>query len=204
MSEERTIQYYDENAEQYFRETVAADMAVTCDRFLKYVRPGGTIVDIGAGSGRDLKYFKEKGYAAEGIDASEALCVRASEYAFVPVTCIRIQDWYPKKKYAGIWACASLLHLKMDEIETFICRLPDLLEEGGTAYISLKSGIETGTDEKGRYFTNVTEDDLRKITGETDGLEIAEFWNSCDQMRRQDFIWMNVILKRHLREVDEK
>ena len=60
MSEERTIQYYNENAEQYSHETVAADMAVTCDRFLKYVRPGGTIVDIGAGSGRDSIYFSEK------------------------------------------------------------------------------------------------------------------------------------------------
>ena len=196
MSEERTIHYYNENAEQYFRETVAADMAVTCDRFLKYVRPGGKIVDIGAGSGRDLKYFKEKGYAAEGIDASEELCKLASDHTGVQVICTQIQDWKPGRQYAGIWACASLLHLKMDEIETFICRLPDLLEEGGTAYISLKSGIETGEDEKGRYFTNVTEDDLRKITGKTDGLEIVEFWNSCDQMRRQDFIWMNVILKR--------
>ena len=39
----------------------------------------------------------------------------------------------------------------MDEIETFICRLPDLLEEGGAAYLFVKSGIETGTDEKGIY-----------------------------------------------------
>ena len=196
MSEERTIHYYNENAEQYFQETVSADMAVTCDRFLKYVRPGGTIVDIGTGSGRDLKYFTEKGYAAEGIDASEELCKLASDHTGVPVICTRIQDWKPGRQYAGIWACASLLHLKMDEIEDFICRLPDLLEEGGIAYISLKSGIKTGTDEKGRYFTNVTERDLREITEKTDGLEIAAFWNSCDQMRRQDFIWMNVILKR--------
>ena len=196
MKMEQTTEWYNRNAGQYFNDTVSVDITENCERFLKHVQSGGTIVDIGAGSGRDLKYFVEKGYAAEGIDASEALCVRASEYALVPVTCIRIQDWYPKKKYAGIWACVSLLHLKMDEIETFICRLPDLLEEGGAAYLSVKSGIETGTDEKGRYFTNVTEDDLRKITGKTDGLEIIEFWNSCDQMRRQDFIWMNVILKR--------
>ena len=196
MKEESTIRYYNSHAQAYFEETAAADMHETCDRFLQYVRPGGTIMDVGAGSGRDLKYFTEKGYRAEGIDASEELCARASAYAHVPVTCVRIQDWIPKKRYDGIWASASLLHLLLPEIEAFICRLPALLEENGTAYISLKSGIRTGEDEKGRYFTNVTENDLRAMTDRVPELAVTDLWTGDDVMHRQGFCWLNVILKR--------
>ena len=198
MMDERTIGYYNSHAQAYFDETVSADMHETCDRFLKYVRPGGTIIDVGAGSGRDLRYFTEKGYRAEGIDASEELCALASEYAHVPVTCVRIQSWAPKEHYAGIWASASLLHLTRPEIEAFTHRLPDILEENGAAYISLKSGIRTGEDEKGRYFTNVTEAELRAMADEVPGLEIAELWNSGDAMERQGFYWVNVILRKVL------
>lgn len=53
----KTIDYYNSNAAQYFNNTVDVDMTECCDRFLKYVTPGGRIIDIGAGSGRDIKYF---------------------------------------------------------------------------------------------------------------------------------------------------
>ena len=192
--EESTLRYYNSHAREYFDETVSADMRKTCDRFLKYVRLGGTIMDVGAGSGRDLKYFIERGYDAEGIDASEELCIWASEYAGVSVDCVRIQDWRPGRRYAGIWASASLLHLEMPEIEAFIRRLPALLEEGGAAYISLKSGIKTGMDEKGRYFTNVIERELQAILDSVPELKIADKWDSDDTMRRRGFHWMNVIL----------
>ena len=66
----KTIDYYNNNAAQYFSNTVNVDMTECCERFLKYVVPGGRIIDIGAGSGRDIKYFKDRGYAVEGLDAS--------------------------------------------------------------------------------------------------------------------------------------
>ena len=196
MTNEKTIEYYNSHAQSYFDETVSADMHETCDCFLKYVRPGGTIMDVGAGSGRDLKYFTEKGYHAEGIDASKELCALASEYAHAPAACVRIQDWIPEKRYDGIWASACLVHLAWPEIEAFIRRLPDLLEENGAAYISLKSGIKTGEDEKGRYFTDASEADLRSVIDEVPELETVQMWKSGDVMRRSGFHWVNVILKR--------
>ena len=47
----KTIEYYNINAAQYFSNTVDVDMSECCDRFLKYVAPGGRIIDIGARSG---------------------------------------------------------------------------------------------------------------------------------------------------------
>lgn len=65
MVDNDTINYYGENAEQYFKKTVDIDMTENCDWFIKHVIPGGKIIDIGAGSGRDILYFKSKGFRVE-------------------------------------------------------------------------------------------------------------------------------------------
>lgn len=65
-----TIGYYGRNAEQYFNSTVNVNMSEYCDRFIEYIVPGGRIINIGAGSGRDIKYFKDRDFVVEGIDAS--------------------------------------------------------------------------------------------------------------------------------------
>lgn len=69
-----TLAYYNQTASIYFTNTVAVDMSAICNKFLSYLPRGVRIVDIGAGSGRELRYFKAAGYEVEGIDASIELC----------------------------------------------------------------------------------------------------------------------------------
>lgn len=191
-----TISYYNNNANQYFNNTINVDMSECCDRFLKYVVPSGKIIDIGAGSGRDIKYFKDRGFVAEGIDASEELCQLATEHTGVEVRCERIQDWLPLKKYDGIWANASLLHLTFDEIGEFISRTSEYLNIGGVVYASMKKGVVTGYDSNGRFFTDFSEEIIQQILAKSTAFEIAEIWETDDRMSRGEFQWLNIILKR--------
>ncbi len=196
MNTDRTIDYYDNNSDQYFRDTVSIDMSVNCDRFLKFVRPGGNIIDLGAGSGRDIKYFMSRGYEVEGIDASPGMCHIASAYTGMEILCQRIQDWAPDKMYAGVWANASLLHLKQKEIEAFFTKLPKVMELDGVMYASFKSGIKTGEDAEGRYFTDVTEDWIYNLIEKDPKLKILESWTTKDQLARNDFEWINFLIKK--------
>ena len=41
------------------------------DKFLSYLSAGSYILDFGCGSGRDSKYFLEKGYRVDAVDGSE-------------------------------------------------------------------------------------------------------------------------------------
>ena len=191
-----TIDYYNAHAAAYFADTVHADMSDNCDRFARYVKQGGRIVDIGAGSGRDMLYFKQKGFRVEGIDASAELCRLASDYVGVQVQCAQIQDWHPEGMYDGIWANASLLHLTAEEIEAFILRAETYLSEQGALYLSLKSGIATGADDKGRYFTNMKLEELQRMFSKTAGLKIAEHWVTKDRLNRSGFAWLNVIARK--------
>lgn len=196
MMDNDTINYYDENAEQYFKKTIDVDMTENCDRFIKHVIPGGKIIDIGAGSGRDILYFKSKGFRVEGIDASVELCRLAVAYTSMNVKCQRIQEWNSTELYDAIWANALLLHLTLEEIKRFFFKAESYLTDFGVMYASFKSGIPTGKDMEGRYFTNVTREKVQKIVAESTTLDIVEIWETEDRLKRQGFGWINVILQK--------
>ncbi len=191
-----TIDFYNSHAKTYFDSTVDADMSECYERFLKYLMPGDNIIDVGAGSGRDIRYFLDRGYKVEGIDASSELCKLASEYTGVAVQCRTIQEWNPACTYKGIWANASLLHLSIEEIQNFIYKIPDILREGGVAYFSFKSGIVTGADSEGRFFTNVTEAEVQQIIKKSTAISMVDMWRTEDKLNREGFYWINVIVQK--------
>ncbi|WP_237738267.1 MULTISPECIES: class I SAM-dependent methyltransferase [unclassified Caldicellulosiruptor] len=77
---DQTIKYYDENAIEFFMNTKDANMENLCKLFLKYIPEGGKILDLGCGSGRDTKYFLEKGYDVVAVDGSIEMVKLSTEY----------------------------------------------------------------------------------------------------------------------------
>lgn len=193
---DETLVYYNENAMQYFANTVNANMSEFCDRFASCVKPEGELIDIGAGSGRDVRYFLKLGFRVDALDASEVMCKLASEYTGVNVKCQRIQDWMPIKKYDAVWANASLVHLTKEEIGSFICKLPKVLTEEGVAYISLKGGIDSGWDCLGRYFSSFCKEEVVTICSTVQDLVIEDIWETSDLLEREGIYWINIILKK--------
>lgn len=196
ISDASTINYYNLNARSYFASTVNADMSDCYERFIKYLKPGDSIIDVGAGSGRDIKYFVKCGFVVEGIDASAELCKLASDYTGVSIKCCTIKEWRPEKKYNGIWANASLLHLNMEEIQKFICSIPDILQNKGILYFSLKSGIATGIDADGRFFSDVSEEKVQQFIEKSTAITIVDMWKTEDKLNRSGFSWINVIVQK--------
>ena len=80
-----TINYYNQNAENFIANTQNADMHPTQERFLRLIDKNASILDFGCGSGRDTKYFLEKGYQVTAIDGSAELCRLASEFTGIEV-----------------------------------------------------------------------------------------------------------------------
>ena len=193
---EKTISYYDNHSEEYAQTTYAADMEDYYQRFLKYVPKGGSIVDIGCGSGRDMKHFAEAGFSVSGVDASEGMCRVAHEYSGFPVVCCDALAWEPETEYDAIWANGSLLHLRKDEIVTFIKTKCEFLKPGGILYFSMKAGIPEGYDENGRYFTPFSESIVDSVLA--DGkLALQERWVENDSLGREGFYWEAIILRKN-------
>lgn len=60
------------------------------------------IFDFGCGSGRDTKYFLDKGYTVEATDGSMELCKIASEYTGIYVRQMLFEELDKSEKYDGI------------------------------------------------------------------------------------------------------
>ena len=79
-----TLQYYNNNADSFIDNTFNADVTTDIHSFIKKVKPGGKILDVGCGSGRDTLIFKNLGFNVIAFnviafDVSEELVKKASE-----------------------------------------------------------------------------------------------------------------------------
>mgnify|MGYP001439583331 CR=1 FL=1 len=78
--------FYETNARAYFERTNRVDPAPLLTPILPYLREGCAILDIGCGSGRDLKWLKAQGFDPSGLERSPSLAVMASKHSNCPVT----------------------------------------------------------------------------------------------------------------------
>ncbi len=193
---DRTLQYYEENAAGFASNTVSADMEDARRRFLNLLPEKAHILDFGCGSGRDTKAFLERGYAVEAIDGSAELCRIASEYTGIRVSQMLFRELDAKNAYDGIWACSSILHLEKAELSEVLRKITEALKPGGVLYTSFKYGTFEGV-QKGRYFTDFTEESLDEFWKSFPSLKIAEIWITQDvRPGRGSERWINLLARR--------
>jgi 2-polyprenyl-3-methyl-5-hydroxy-6-metoxy-1,4-benzoquinol methylase len=191
-----TIDYYNKNADAFAKDTQLLDFRVTQEKFLSYLKEGDLILDFGCGAGRDTKYFLDHGYRVEAMDGSEALCKIASRYTGIEVKQKYFEELDENKKYDGIWACSSILHLPYDALVEVLKKMQKALKPSGVIYTSFKYGDFTG-ERHGRYFTNLTEASFASLLSQVGGLTVIEEWITGDVRHdREDERWLNVLLRR--------
>ena len=191
---EPTIQYYENNAVSFAEGTRAVDFAAIQNLFLNFLPRGGYILDFGCGSGRDTKYFLEHGFRVDAIDGSKELCRFASDYTGIRVRHMLFQELSEREKYDGIWACASILHLKKQEIPSVLEKMITATKPGGIIYLSFKYGDFEG-ERNGRYFTNMTESSMEELLLQFPTIMVEKQWISGDVREdRGDERWLNMIL----------
>ncbi|WP_192072956.1 class I SAM-dependent methyltransferase [Pantoea agglomerans] len=218
--------YYRQNAQRFFTDTVSVDMSAHYPPFIDCLPPGAHILDAGCGSGRDVKAFSEMGFIVEAFDASAELVALARQLSGKPVAQMRFQDVDAVERYDGIWCCASLLHVSKAELPGVMTKLTMALKPGGVGYLSFKHGH--GEREKdGRRFTDMDVAGLQKLidgvntlggeilttnkigvkseAGSEDtavkrfALEIDKIWQTGDvRIGRGDEVWLNAIIRKSL------
>lgn len=193
---DKTLNYYNENAQSFASGTVSVEFTEIQDKFLQKLNPGAYILDFGCGAGRDTKYFLDQGYLVEAIDGSEQLCQIASKYTGIKVRQMLFQELEVNEKYDGIWACASILHLPKKELKEVLKKMLVALKPGGWIYTSFKYGEYEGM-RNGRYFTDFTWNSFQRFIRETESLFIAESWVTGDvRPGREEEKWLNLLLQK--------
>ena len=196
MHAQETLTYYNTNAKSFIDATVNVDFSGVQNKFLEKLYPGACILDFGCGSGRDTRYFLEKGYLVEAMDGSEELCKLAESYTGIKVKHMIFQELQEVGKYDAIWACSSILHLPYAELTDVMKKMTIALKYNGLIYTSFKYGTFEGV-RSGRYFIDMTEDSLEKLLQDVQGLMIEESWVTSDvRPGRGEEKWLNLILQK--------
>ena len=192
----KTLIYYNKNAEQYIQDTVNVEFSKTQDYFLDKLQAGSDILDFGCGSGRDTKYFMDRGFKVDAIDGSIELCERASEFTGIEVRNMLFQELNEMEKYDGIWACSSILHLSKEELKKVLRKMIAALKNQGIIYTSFKYSDFEG-ERNGRHFTDFKEDGFVKFIEDLIGVKIEEQWITGDvRPNKGDERWLNIILRK--------
>ena len=193
---DKTLKYYNENAQSFASGTVSVKFTEVQDKFLEKLNPDAYILDFGCGAGRDTKYFLSRGYQIDAIDGSEQLCRIASKYTGIKVRQMLFQELDEKEKYDGIWACASILHLPKKQLREVLENMYAALKSEGWIYTSFKYGEFEG-ERNGRYFTDFTTDTFKDFIHDMHGLKIKEHWITGDvRPGRGEEKWLNLLLQK--------
>ena len=80
------------NADEFYKSTVEIDFSAMQEKFLAELKSGSYILDFGCGSGRDTKYFSDRGYLVEAVDGSAEMCRAASRYTGIEVKQMLFQE----------------------------------------------------------------------------------------------------------------
>lgn len=192
----RTINYYENNAEFFAQDTENVGFTDVQDRFLNKLQQGADILDFGCGSGRDTKFFLEKGYSVDAIDGSAELCRLASKNTGINVRHMFFSELNEIEKYDGIWACASILHLPKEELKKVFLKMIRATKKDGVIYTSFKYGDFEGYRGE-RYYTDFTEESFNLFLEGLKEIKIEEYWVSTDvRPNRGNERWLNMILRK--------
>ena len=172
-----TLNYYDNNIDSY-KKLWLDDFSSNYnfeipDIFLSYLNKNSKILDMGCGTGRDSKYFKELGHIVKSIDGSIEMCKIASNLLNEEVEQLNFLDINYNNEFDGVFACASLLHLSNEDLLIVLNKISNALKENGILYTCFKYGDSTRVD-NGRFYNDMNEEKFINILTNVEDLKILK------------------------------
>lgn len=148
---------YNRIAEDWDKDHTSDSWWVTgVEAFVAMLPSGASVLDVGCGSGKKVKYLSEKGFAATGTDLSERMIEIAKRD--MPDKQFFVADMHDLSgipgRYDALFLQASLLHIPKNEVDAVMEALKKKLKPGGLLYVAVKGRREDEPEE-----AVVTEDD---------------------------------------------
>jgi SAM-dependent methyltransferase len=110
-------------------------------RFREHLPVNALVLDLGAGPCLDSAELRSLGLRVISLDRSRQMLIAAQQDVPGPrVQADMRQLTFHPNCFAGVWACASLLHLDRDELIPALSGIRRVLVSSGVLFMSLKCG----------------------------------------------------------------
>ncbi|MBW1645883.1 MAG: class I SAM-dependent methyltransferase [Deltaproteobacteria bacterium] len=186
--------YYQQYAQEYFAATVNVDPAPFLQPLARRLPPGAAVLDVGCGSGRDLRWLAERGFKLTGFELVPGLAARARAHAGCPVIVGDFRRFnFAALDFDALLSVGSLVHLGREEFPGVFRSICRALVPGGLALITMKEGHGTRTAADGRVFTLWSPPELEKIFAAA-GFAVAYFSRDRSLVNTDD-VWLTYVLR---------
>lgn len=196
------LNYYNDNADHYESVTLGADLSDIYKSFLHPHLPrGGKILDAGCGVGRDTRFFIEQGFVVISFDASERMTEKCNLYPHAYCARKSFSEIDFKEEFDGVWCCASILHLPLEDAKYAFKRLVTAVKPNGVIFLSVKAGHGTEITKDGRFYQYYNESDLQHLYSQDPRVDETpiNIWRTssanADSPEKQQE-WVNILLRR--------
>lgn len=196
MPDIATLKYYEGTCREYDRFSSSIEMSEQWKSFESMLPPGGTVLDLGCGTGRDIKHFLEAGFIVEGVEPALAMANCARSKTGARIFDLAAEQIAFVEEYDGIWACASLMHMRKSAFFYTLPKIIKSLKPGGSFYFSLKQGVGEARNDDGRLFSFYEMDEIIYLFSLISNAQIVKQWVSKDVAGRRETQWLNIIVKK--------
>jgi SAM-dependent methyltransferase len=180
-----TLQAYDAAAEAFAddwdSQPAGTDLQALVRRFFT---PGPT-ADIGCGSGRDAAWLTANGFPTIGVDPSAGLLAEARrrhpDITFRTAALPELQD-VAEGTFVNVLCETVIMHLEPSAVADSVRRLMDILQPGGTLYLTWR--VTQGSDQRddaGRLYAVVEPDVVRTALNPAEVLLEEELTSSSSR-----------------------
>lgn len=173
MADQGTMAAYAANLEKYRNLVTKQGGNRQLKGFLRRLRPGATILDLGCGVGDSAARMRDAGFDVSCMDASPDMAAMAEEQHGLDVDVASFDELAAETKYDGIWASFSLLHAPRAEMPENLARIHRALRPGGVFYMGLKMGGHEARDAAGRFYAYFGEEELVAMLGKAGFTPVA-------------------------------
>lgn len=169
MKQDLTRQYYELHADEYSNATRDLQVTQLWDVMTRDLPAEALILDLGCGSGRDLRYFSDLGFSVIGLDYSYHLATLAKDFSHQPVVLgdiVRLP--FADAVFDAVWAIGSLLHIPRRSALPTLLQIHRILKPEGRFVASMKMGEGEVVDRLGRrsvFYQSGPWEDLLKESG---------------------------------------
>ena len=158
IQELKTIEYYDQNAEDWSERHSGGEMFDPEMELMFGLLTAGKILEIGTGSGEDadklITHYGSENYV--GVDASKGL-LKIAQKRNPKANFINLSIYDLGKldhKFDGFWVSAMLIHVPKNKLQAAFENLKNVLNDRAIGFISIMEGTADMEESRpGRHYT---------------------------------------------------
>jgi SAM-dependent methyltransferase len=163
IADQQTIDVYAKEAATYALRDKPDRIGGFLEPFMADLPAGATVLDLGCGSGWAAALLEERGFDVTALDATPEFAALASAKLKRPVVVASFESVEDVAVYDGIWASASLLHVRKADLPGLLSRLTRALKPGGQLLATFKQGEGEERDKRGRFYSYYSLDELQRL-----------------------------------------